>query len=110
MLHWLVGAEHFKIEAVAVEGDDAIELAEFGNERLRIRLKPAPEAVPRVPRDGDGEAEARDARPPSLDLMRKAEGFNVEKDFACRVGEKAGCCRHLILVSGQSNFTFLVAL
>src|SRR6202035_2892863 len=89
MFHRLVGAQNFKIEAVAVKGDDAIELPEFGNQSLGIRLKPAPELVLCVPRDGDRDAEARDTRPAALDFMRQAERFNIKENFAGQVGKKA---------------------
>ena len=51
----------FDIETLAIEGDDAVELAKFGNERLGIGFKPAPESILRVPGYGNGKAEARDA-------------------------------------------------
>jgi hypothetical protein len=63
----------FKMKAVAVKGDDAIELVKFGNERFGIGLKPAPEAILLVP----GHATANPKRamldqPPSTSWERRS--------------------------------------
>jgi hypothetical protein len=58
------------------------ERFKLSDEFFRVRLKPAPESVLFVPRDGDGYAESGDVRPPALYFVRQAQRFNVQIDFA----------------------------
>jgi hypothetical protein len=81
-VHGGVGAEDLEIEAVAVEGDDAREGFELGDEPGGVLLEPAAELVLGVPRDGDGEAEGADVAPASLDLVGEAQRLNIQIDFA----------------------------
>jgi hypothetical protein len=83
-VHRSVGAEHFEIEPVTVEGDDVREGFEFRDEVLCILLEPAPEAILFIPRNGDGYSESGDIRPAALHFVREAQRFNVEVDFAIK--------------------------
>jgi len=77
-----VGAQNFEIEAVAIERDDVRETFKLGDELPGVSFEPAAEARFLVPRDGDGQPEARNISPAAWHLVRKAESFNVQIDFA----------------------------
>src|ERR1700722_6658877 len=93
--HRMVPAKYLEIEAVPVKRNDALKLAQFGDERLDVRLKPAPEAVVRVPRHCHGEAKLRDVGPATFDFVGKPERFDVEKYFSGKVRKKAGVGCHI---------------
>jgi hypothetical protein len=81
-VHRAVGRQNFQVESIAVEGDDASKVGEFGEQRLGVRLKPAPEAAVFVPGDRDGDAEIADVRPSAGNFVRQSKRFNIQKNFA----------------------------
>src|SRR6266550_3010354 len=92
----MVAAKNLEVEAVPVERDDARKAAQFENELLYVRLEPAPKAVPRVPRDRDRQTEACDVRPAPFDFVRKAKGFDIEKNILLGLWKKTGCSCHRV--------------
>ena len=75
-------AENFQIKPVSIESDDARERLEFDDETRSVSLKPAAESLIFVPGDGNGEPKAGNVGPSALHLMREAQRFNVQIDFA----------------------------
>src|ERR1700690_4110786 len=76
-----IAAQHFKIKAVPVEGNDARKRTQLIDEFLDVVLEPAPKLIVLIPSNRHRNAKLANVPPSAVNFMRKPQRLNVEINF-----------------------------
>ena len=75
---WGVSTQDFEVKTIAVEGNHACEIFEFGDQLQRVVLKPVPEAGVLIPSYGDREPKRADIAPAAIHFVRQADRLDIQ--------------------------------